>query len=646
MTPPRDARRRAGRLLLSAVLALLLLPAPAALAAPLASEGTETVLVAGNPDLYPLEYYDPDTGAFAGVLPELLAEVGRRTGLEFQYLHPGADDCRAPLAANCRVALVSGLLETEGGGWGLAGRTAPLLTLRQGERRLAVSIGWTDLAGGELTARLTGALDAFTGPELAELVLDCTAAPRPAFPQLLATALLSASAALAAVLAAVLLRRRLGRGRRQAAALTDPLTGLGNRAFFEQRFQRLRRDDSRTRYCVLYFSVDMERLRRFHGPAGAEEKLLQVAALLRDHCGADAAAARVGDAHFAVLRRTAGDGELTVWLNTLFSLLHRVDQDPAAGRRSLEIHAGVYELTPADRDASAALFNAEQGCWQAREAGKDYLLAGASLLSASHQLSRDLWESRQALDERQFRLFLQPITDARTGGIYGAEALVRWQHPRRGLLGPDQFIGTMEREGTIQQLDFHMFEEVCRLLASLSREGLGRLLVSCNLSAQTIDTAACFPRLRGILERYDFPRGNLIVEITESVLSRSPEIRLENIRALRRLGLRLALDDFGSGYTSFSDLSLHAYDYVKLDRSLLEDSGDADRQTTLSGLIDFSHRLGLRVLCEGVEKEAQADLLGRLGCDLMQGYYFCRPLPAEEARRFFLREPGKNETLH
>ncbi|WP_295582377.1 GGDEF domain-containing phosphodiesterase, partial [uncultured Oscillibacter sp.] len=373
---------------------------------------------------------------------------------------------------------------------------------------------------------------------------------------------------------------------------------------------------------------------------------LQVAALLRDHCGADAAAARVGDAHFAVLRRTAGGGELTVWLNTLFSLLHRVDQDPAAGRRSLEIHAGVYELTPADRDAAAALFNAEQGCWQAREAGKDYLLAGASLLSASHQLSRDLWESRQALDERQFRLFLQPITDARTGSIYGAEALVRWQHPRRGLLGPDQFIGTMEREGTIQQLDFYMFEEVCRLLASLSREGLGRLLVSCNLSAQTIDTAECFPRLRGILERYDFPRGNLIVEITESVLSRSPETRLENIRALRHLGLRLALDDFGSGYTSFSDLSLHAYDYVKLDRSLLEDSGDADRQTTLSGLIDFSHRLGLRVLCEGVEKEAQADLLGRLGCDLMQGYYFCRPLPAEEARRFFLREPGKNETLH
>ncbi|MGN1230545.1 MAG: EAL domain-containing protein, partial [Anaerotignum sp.] len=332
--------------------------------------------------------------------------------------------------------------------------------------------------------------------------------------------------------------------------------------------------------------------------------------------------------------------ELKPWLNEVFSRLRTLDRESIGGQ-SLHIHAGIYFLSGEDRDAELALFQAEQGCWLAEEEGVDYAESETKVLRDSQRLRQNLMETEEAIDKAQMKLFLQPLTDAKSGDIIGAEALTRWQHPEMGLLGPAQFVEMMEQEGTISKLDYYVLRNVCELLEDLQREEKEHIFITCNFSAFTIDSAELTERFQEILSGYTFRRENLVVEVTEGVRSKNPYQRQKNLESLREMGLSVALDDFGSGYTSFRDLSTHSYDYVKLDRALLLDAAQPFGKVVLEELIRFSHALELHVLCEGVETEEQVELLRGMDCDILQGFYFCRPIPEEEGRKLFPQSKKK-----
>ena len=190
-------------------------------------------------------------------------------------------------------------------------------------------------------------------------------------------------------------------------------------------------------------------------------------------------------------------------------------------------------------------------------------------------------------------------------------------------------------------MDFYIFEESCRQLEAWEKEGK-RVSISCNFTRGTIEQENFISRLWETAERYFFDRTYLIIEITEDVAEKSRKTVFENITKCKELGFRIALDDIGSGYTSFSDLRDYPIDIVKIDKSILNAAVDANGVALLDGMVALVHSLHVKALCEGVETEQQAELLRRLGCDYMQGYHFFRPLPKKEAERVLQRTSGRD----
>ena len=226
----------------------------------------------------------------------------------------------------------------------------------------------------------------------------------------------------------------------------------------------------------------------------------------------------------------------------------------------------------------------------------------------------------------------------------GGETLSRWKHPRLGLLGPDRYIPDLEGDGRISALDLFGLERTCAFLEDLDRQGIRDFFLSCNFSRRTFAAPDFARRCIEIIGRHSFARKLLILEVTETqqIDRREAAQMLDNILRIRRQGARVIFDDFGMGFSSFHDLQDYPMDGLKLDKELVDNMGTERGRIILRALVDTGHRMGMTILAEGVENEEQIQLLRDLRCDVLQGFRFSVPLPAEEARKRILEEirPG------
>jgi len=604
--------------------------------APDAAGGTDAVYVAGDPDWYPIEYYDSGEGRYAGVLPQLLERVSQQTGLNFVYVQAGKADQRPLLAQSGQAAMISGVVK---GDPALAGLgltfSGTVLTIPE-EEPVQVCFAFTESAGEELIAAVESALEEISPQETAGLVLQFLMEhPERAYPEWLPAAAAAVFVLLLAALTVMALRLRRYRRAAGQDAETDPVTGIGNKAYFTRRFGQIP-DRDRGHYCAAFIGFDIMRVSRYYGEAEAEDQLRFAAdELMRSTAGSEIAA-RVSDGGFAVARPSASERETRAWAAELLGRLNRYTEKYGRGYRP-EFRIGVYPLRPSDQNCEAALFNARQGYQQAVSGGLSCVFSQADARkreSESLQLKRQL---QDAFQNQEFRMFLQFIVRGDGGAIAGAEALSRWVHPQKGLLYPDSYIGLMELENMIPKLDLYIFEETCRQLERWQRQGRC-LSISCNFARTTIDREDFVPQLQKIADQYDFRRAGLVIEITEDAAENNREAALANAARCKEMGFRIALDDAGSGYTSFSDLRDYPIDIVKIDRSLLNAAVGQREEALLEGMIALAHNMGMKVLCEGVETADQAELLRRLDCDYMQGYYYYQALPQEEADRILNRK--------
>ena len=242
-------------------------------------------------------------------------------------------------------------------------------------------------------------------------------------------------------------------------------------------------------------------------------------------------------------------------------------------------------------------------------------------------------ELRRAIDRDELRLHYQPIVAVDDGALVGVEALVRWQHPERGLVPPAEFIPLAEETGVIVTLGRWVIAEACEQAARWRREhpDWPALGMSVNLSTRQLADRELVDCVSASLRESGLPAGDLTLEITESVLMQEVDSFVEMLQALKATGVRLGLDDFGTGYSSLGYLRRFPLDVLKLDRLFVSELGaDPAADSIIAAVIDMARALGMQVVAEGVETDAQLSILRRLGCHLAQGYHFSRPLPPAE----------------
>lgn len=586
--------------------------------------------VAGNPDAYPLEYYDSETQSYQGVIPQLLRDFSSQSRYEVLYYQADGADHRTHLAENLQVDILSGYKQGEE-----TPKNTQAITLfytTQDETQTAYQLLLTAAAPDTLKAELETFLHSVSQAQISGQIIDAAAAPRQNTSWYWAVGALSLTVVLLAAVLVLLVRRyRKKLKKAQQDLELDAVTGLGNLAYFSRYAKQLIHDQNRILYSLVYFHVDTDRLRRLAGSAETEEFLRYCAVVLLEHTGDGDLLAKVSDHGFALLRRTGSIAQTEMWLSPICSQLHAYTQKYA---KPFQVHvtAGVYPLKAGDRDLNTLIFNACQGAYLARRQQKDYVICSDEMLRQLAEEKQLQAEIDRALDRQEFQLYIQFYVDVQSYRIVGGEALSRWNHPQKGLLTPGLFVPLMEQENKISKLDYYCLQKVCQFLQDLAESGVETFFISCNFSRATFAAADFAENCKSIINAFRFPRELLIFEITESAAVHNLNQIQQNIVALKAYGIRIALDDFGEGFTSFYDLQKYPVDGIKLDKGLIDNALTESGGAILQAMIQVGHALGVTILAEGVETEEQVQVLQTMHCDVIQGFRFHFPLPDWEAK--------------
>ena len=593
----------------------------------------ETVLIAGNADLYPIESYDSRSGSYVGLLPELYRRVSECTDYDLVYLPYSKNTTQAQQAENRQADIISafpaGTVDSA-----YLRRSELFCSLPASGKLQKICIGFASALPEAQAEEIARALDGIGAAErlgiLAVSVKDGGAS-------LYRTRWLVTLAALgvmmlgAGVALGVLVRKK--HAELKANALIDPRYGIGNDGYYLNCMETLIPAPLRSIVYVICIGCDMPSLERRFGEAEREEIFSRAAEYLRLGCGREEYLACVGRGMFALVCQC---GSREAAQQRAEGLIRGLDGYLAGFRAEYAgaFRAGICSLSEnPDCGAEAALYNARQGCAHAFRTETPCAFSTRGMIDESEQLERLRGSMSKAVEKGEFEPYLQFVVD-RAGTVVGAEAVSRWQNPEEGLLKPSKYIDLMIRAGTITELDLYMLRCACVQLQTWKREGRGTLWLSCNFTRQSIADEKILARVREIVEQYDFTRDCLVVELTEDSYAHDREAALRTIEGLHAMGLRIVLDDIGAGYSSLSDLSTYPIDGVKIDRSIVIESALPRARALLEGMIRLSHDMGIRVLCEGVEDKATCDAVLAAGCDFIQGFYFSRVLPGREAESF------------
>jgi diguanylate cyclase (GGDEF)-like protein/PAS domain S-box-containing protein len=418
-------------------------------------------------------------------------------------------------------------------------------------------------------------------------------------------------------------------------AFYDTLTGLPNRALFLDRLNQelARRRRGSPQIAVLF--LDLDRFKIVNDSLG--------------HEAGDAVLKELGDRFMDAVRggetaaRFSGDEFVFIVRD-----VHEVQDSVAAANRLLgllesPIHCAGQELTvtgsigiviPSTRaDSAIVLRDVETAMYQAKKAGRNtFALFDEDLHLRSVARLEMESELRRALDRHEFEVYYQPVVELKSGRPVAAEALLRWNHPTRGLVPPLEFIPVAEETGLIGPIGQRVFEQAVSQLAAwdLANDGPRLDVIAINLSVRQLDDPEIVGMVRDVLERCGIAAGRVALEVTESVIMADSESTRRSLERFTELGLGVAIDDFGTGYSSLAHLHALPVTTVKIDRSFIERlGGEQDSTPVVKAIVEMSHAMGLRVVAEGVSEERLKWPVSAMGCDLAQGFYWARPMPAQ-----------------
>ena len=419
-------------------------------------------------------------------------------------------------------------------------------------------------------------------------------------------------------------------------AMHDALTGLPNRMMLidelQERILRGRRYGGR--FVVLFIDLDgFKGVNDAFGHHVGDALLVRVADTLRRMAAADDTVARLGGDEFVMVSRVTETGEATVRGERLLAALAESTRLQENDDVTVSASIGIAQYPGDGEDAQTLIAHADAAMYFIKQAGRNGLALYAPSMGDEVQGQLQLmYELRKALERGQLVLHYQPQVRAVDNGLAGMEALVRWQHPRLGLVMPDRFIALAERVGLIVDLGQWVLDEACRQWAAWRRAGARVPTVSVNLSPVQLRSGHLVAQVATAMRRHGLPPGALTLEITESMAMLEPERTVDVLTQLTAIGTRVSLDDFGTGYSSLAYLaSLPAHE-LKLDRQFVRQMTTGSRHAAIvQSVVMLGQQLGLEVVAEGVETLEQKQMLAAMGCHRLQGYYIGKPRAVDDA---------------
>ncbi|SKC83655.1 putative bifunctional diguanylate cyclase/phosphodiesterase [Maledivibacter halophilus] len=418
-------------------------------------------------------------------------------------------------------------------------------------------------------------------------------------------------------------------------AYYDLITGLPNRAMFEKELTSKIYWAKRTnkKCALLYFDLDdFKNVNDTLGHTYGDMLLKKITNELIKYKKEDYTLARLGGDEFALIVTDIKD------LNQLYKLSNRIinslekpwilnDQE-----FYISTSIGIAIYPDHGQDFQTILRNADTAMYSAKEAGKK----GYKIFKEEMYMQKiefiDMKKSlKHGVENNEFILYYQPIIDLKEDKIIGSEALIRWNHPQKGRIPPNNFIPTAEKTGIIKDIGKWTLETACTQYKNWIDKGYNPNKISVNMSAIEFRQKKLVKNIKGILEEIGLEKKYLVIEITENTILEDLDYTIDVLNELKKMGIRIALDDFGTGYSSLNYLKKLPIDFLKLDKSFIDNvTIECKDQAITKCLIRLAHNIGLQVVAEGIETEEQYNYLKTINCDLGQGYFFNKPLPAEE----------------
>ena len=441
--------------------------------------------------------------------------------------------------------------------------------------------------------------------------------------------------------------RKASEQRIHRLAYYDALTHLPNRTLFQDRLHTALQSAERQKGWVVLMFLDLDRFKPINdslGHAAGDRMLKEMATRLLGCVDDDDTVARMGGDEFTLLLQPRANREMALnrAIHVAEQILGSLVKPFVLEGREFFVTASIgIALSPQDgNELSQLMKNADTAMYHAKERGKNNFQFYQADMNASAlerlELESDL---RHALEQDEFVLYYQPQFSGDGKRLTGAEALLRWRHPRRGLVPPGDFIPVLEELGLVVDVGDWVISEACRQLKSWHQAKVRVPKVSVNISARQFSDGQLGTRIANILKEIGLPPACLELELTESILMREVSEAMQILDGLKNLGLSIAVDDFGTGYSSLNYLKQFPIDVLKIDRTFVDGlpSGEQDAQIARA-IIAMAHSLNLAVIAEGVETQEQLDFLREHGCDEVQGYLFGRPMPASGFEAQFGRE--------
>lgn len=450
------------------------------------------------------------------------------------------------------------------------------------------------------------------------------------------------------LVAAAIAERKHTEWRLDQLARFDPLTGLANRAAFQEYLDRVTAHAQRHGGNVALLYLDLDHFKNINDTLGHQtgDQLLQiVAARIQAGVRNEDYVARLGGDEFTVLvvgnqAARAAAAVAQKILQTLSEPINLLGRDYimsasigiSALRGSLTTTGGTVVLD----DAQELMRQADTAMYRAKQQHCGFLYFNSSMnIAGKRQLSLESG-LRRALEHNEFELYYQPKIHATKGHITGVEALLRWRHPRSGIIGPDRFIADIEATNLIEPVGEWVLREACQQMAAWCQTGLVGQRVAVNLSARQFSQPDLLLVVDQILQETGLTAGNLELEISEATAMSDAAQTLKILTALRQRGVHLCIDSFGAGYSSLSYLQRFPIDAIKIDQSFIQDMERSnDAAVIIAAMIQLAHSMNIAIIAEGVETTGQRDFLVQHGCDEIQGFLYSMPLPAEDYAELF-----------